>query len=211
MFNFDDEEAWLSYFDFLAENDFLVLDNQLLEKEVLELKNDLLKRKEEDAFKQAGIGTLNEFQIAKSIRGDKISWLKPSEATGALKDFFLSVDELIRMLNRYCFLSLSGFEFHYAHYPSGTFYKRHLDQFSSRNNRMISLIVYLNTGWAKGDGGELAIYFDDKTEIIEPIGGRVVIFKSDVLEHEVLLSDKDRYTLTGWLTRLPPSISFLDL
>jgi SM-20-related protein len=32
-----------------------------------------------------------------------------------------------------------------------------------------------------------------------PEWGRTVIFKSDLLEHEVMVSEQDRLSITGWL------------
>ncbi len=35
-------------------------------------------------------------------------------------------------------------EFHYALYPEGTFYKRHLDTFQNDDRRKLSIVYYLN-------------------------------------------------------------------
>jgi SM-20-related protein len=106
-------------------------------------------------------------------------------------------------------LSLAGYEFHYAHYPERTFYKRHVDQFKDRSNRLITFILYLNDGWSPGDGGELMIYKGDQEIKVEPIMNRCVLFKTEGLEHEVLLSNTSRFSLTGWLLYQPSGVGYL--
>ena len=93
-------------------------------------------------------------------------------------------------------------EFHYAIYPEGTFYKRHLDTFQNDDRRKLSMVCYLNDdSWDKANGGELVIYPESSKEvIIYPLPGRLVIFESQILEHEVrpVLNDM-RLSITGWL------------
>ena len=113
---------------------------------------------------------------------------------------------LIFMFNRYCFLSLSGYEFHLAKYPPGGHYDKHMDQFQNRSNRLISVIIYLNDEWQKGNGGELEIDHNDQSVLISPLAGRCVFFKSDKVLHGVLESNADRYSLTGWLLHKPSAL-----
>jgi len=80
----------------------------------------------------------------------------------------------------------------------GAFYKKHKDAFKSDDARRISVILYLNKNWEKENGGELKLYLENSEETIEPISGRLVVFESH-LEHEVLESKTDRYSITGWL------------
>lgn len=92
-------------------------------------------------------------------------------------------------------------EFHYAVYPKGTFYKRHLDTFQNDNRRKLSIVCYLNEAdWPKENGGELTIYTTDQAVDILPLPGRVVLFESQVLEHEVKrVQASKRLSITGWL------------
>ena len=159
-----------------------------------------------DGFHQAGIGALADNQIKRSIRGDLTYWLDSKRDTN-LAPYWDLLHDTINTLNQYCYLSLSGFEFHLAHYPPGAHYSRHLDQFANRNNRMISMIIYLNENWQKGDGGELEIVeSDDKVVLIEPIARRCVMFKSAEVLHGVLEAHKSRYSLTGWLLHYPAAL-----
>ncbi|MEQ9305759.1 MAG: 2OG-Fe(II) oxygenase [Marinoscillum sp.] len=202
------EDIWINWVDRLSEDNFLVIDDFISDKELSVFLGYFKEHLEEQEFKKAGIGTGSEFQLKTEIRGDYIRWLD-REKDVELQDFFAKVDESISVLNRYCFLSLSGSEFHMAHYPAGTFYKRHLDQFNQRSNRLISVILYLNKDWKNGDGGELKVYLDDREETIEPVAKRLVLMRSDKVEHEVLMTNRDRYSLTGWLLYQPPGLKFL--
>jgi len=173
------------------------------------IRSFLESKMEEDEFSKAGIGTQQAYQVDTSIRGDFVYWLDlPRDEE--MRPFFMLAEEVVRNLNRLCFLSLSGFEFHLAHYPSGAFYKRHVDQFRERRNRLISVVIYLNDNWQPGDGGELKIFQPEDREVrVEPIARRCVMFKSDVVEHEVAETRVSRYSLTGWLLYNPPGLGYL--
>jgi SM-20-related protein len=94
---------------------------------------------------------------------------------------------------------LNDYEFHFACYEAGTFYRRHKDVFSNDDSRKISAVLYLNKNWKSGDGGELVIY--EKEEIkAEPKAGALVVFESHI-EHEVLTSHTERISITGWIKR----------
>ena len=112
---------------------------------------------------------------------------------------------MVVYLNRTCFLGILQKEFHYAVYPKGTFYKRHLDTFQNDSRRKLSMVCYLNDkNWLASNGGELTLYLPDETgeqalDII-PRPGRVVIFESQILEHEVKpVLNSERLSITGWL------------
>lgn len=195
--------------DELSQNDFVVIDDFLNQTQFTTIRAFFLSHL--DAFSKAGIGALGDNMIRRDIRGDFTYWLDRNRDT-ELSDHWELVDETIHIFNRYCFLGLSGYEFHLAHYPTGGHYDKHLDQFNNRNNRLISVVIYLNIGWQKGDGGELEIFQKDNTSIlVEPIGARCVMFKSAEVPHAVLASNKPRYSLTGWLLNQPSALGkFLD-
>lgn len=168
----------------------------------------LLQKLEVDEFKRAGLGSAFNNQKDTSIRGDFTYWLDKDRDT-LLTPAFDLIEEIKFALNRYCFLSLTGYEFHLACYPAGTFYKRHVDQFQDRSNRMISVIIYLNEGWKQGDGGELKIYKEDEELLIDPIAGRCVMFKSADVPHEVMKTNVGRYSLTGWMLYQPSGVGYI--
>lgn len=190
--------------DELSENDYVVVDQFIRDDIFTEMRTSFLSHLPE--FTEAGIGALQENMIREDIRGDHTFWLDRKRDTH-LAAFWHLVDETMQIFNRYCYLSLSGYEFHFANYPPGSKYNKHLDQFNQRNNRMITVIIYLNKGWKTGDGGELEIFLKTgETKIIEPIQARCVLFKSAKLSHRVLLTNKNRYSLTGWLLYQPSKL-----
>ena len=131
----------------------------------------------------------------------------------------------------------------------GCKYPRHVDNVSppsvggGSDYRKLTAILYLNPNWREGDGGELRLYLKDAGGVaaaaaidggsdgnvdryvdLSPVGGRLVLFWSDEVPHEVLenaphvpLGDDqnehcdgdvreegggspfDRYALTIWL------------
>ncbi len=181
-----------------------IVDNFLTQPEVIALANRLHERREAGQFRAAGIGN-QHVTIENTIRGDEIMWLDESSATPDEAAFLRRINEFIEYVNRTCYLGLQEYEFHYALYPTSTFYKRHLDQFRSDSRRKLSVVCYLNTDWHDTDGGQLALYVPgsgnepEQQVIITPTGGRLVCFESARLEHEVLPATRERLSVTGWL------------
>ncbi len=146
---------------------------------------------------QAGIGSNDGKSYDLQIRRDKIYWVDPTSENQYEKEFFRILNSFIAHLNRTCYTGLNDFEFHYAVYEPGSFYKKHIDQFRYNNARKFSFITYLNEGWVEEDGGSLVIYGNDIDKVL-PVGGRSVFFKSSELEHEVETANRMRMSLTGW-------------
>ena len=146
-------------------------------------------------------GTGNEAVAVqnKLIRGDKIYWLDRKHNNPHENDFFDLMDSFVSHLNSTCYTGITGYEFHYTLYETGSFYKKHLDQFRNNGSRQYSMIMYLNADWKENDGGELRIHHIDSQQNISPVNGKSVFFKSSELEHEVLLTNKPRLSITGWL------------
>lgn len=152
-------------------------------------------------FRHARIGIGAARQLRPEIRSDRVMWLDPSQASPALADYFSRLEQLRLALNETLFLGLFGFEAHLTVYPAGSFYRRHLDQFRGAAHRIVSCIRYLNDDWSAGDGGQLRLYLPDNGEPVGvlPEGGKLVVFLSDSMEHEVLPASRERFSLTGWL------------
>ncbi|RUA34045.1 MAG: oxidoreductase [Bacteroidetes bacterium] len=159
-------------------------------------------------FKKAGIGKQALFQLDKSIRGDYIQWLDRNNQHKIVLEFLDKMEGLKSALNETCYLGLKDFETHFAIYPENTFYKKHVDRFQQNAHRVISFVLYLNENWQEGDGGELAIYLNNKTEVVQPLAGRLLLFRSE-LEHEVLMSYRKRYSITGWMLDKDMNLTFL--
>lgn len=173
---------------------------------VRDLRADLEQLRANDELERAGIGRDLDFQLAERIRGDRIHWLSRSSRVQAR---LLAQMEALRLtLNESLFLGLFEFEAHYAHYPPGSFYRRHLDSFRGAANRIVSAVIYLNEDWREGDGGELVLYAESGDEVlatIAPMAGSMLLFLSEELPHEVLPAKRDRYSIAGWY-RLNASI-----
>ena len=190
--------------DGISDKDYVVIDHFFREELYAEIRSFFLSKLPN--FKEAGIGVDSDNQINSKIRGDFTYWLDRKRDAN-LESFWELLDEIIHMFNRYCYLSLSGYEFHLAHYPSGGHYDKHLDQFENRNNRMVSVVIYLNEGWQKGDGGELEIFEKDGSSfLVEPLAMRCVMFKSAEVPHAVIQANKSRFSLTGWLLYQPSTL-----
>ena len=189
----------------IANQRFSIIENFFIASEVSILRTSLLERQEENAFKKAAIGNRVNEVIMKSIRGDMILWMDEGNANSAESLFFEKVNNLISYLNRTCFLGILQKECHYAIYPSGTFYKRHLDTFQNDDRRKLSFVFYLNEeDWKAEYGGELVLYLNTEGQaaekVIYPFPGRVVIFESQIIEHEVKpVLQSQRLSITGWL------------
>ncbi len=185
----------------LGEKHYSIVEDFFNPKEVVALRGSLLKLYEENNFKKSAIGNKTNEEVIKSIRGDFILWINEQQANLAEKIYFDKINALVEYLNKTCFMGILQKEFHYAVYPKGTFYKRHLDTFQNDERRKLSIVCYLNdASWQNENGGELVIYTENGEEIINPLPGKIVIFESQVLEHEVKpVLDNKRLSITGWL------------
>ncbi|GAA5220272.1 2OG-Fe(II) oxygenase [Membranihabitans marinus] len=168
-------------------------------KLAVKLRTALVDLHDGELLKRAGIGSQAKLTTNQAIRGDKIYWLDRSHQNDTENLFLDIIDQFVSHLNTTCFAGITGYEFHYAWYEANSFYKRHLDQFENDSGRAYSMIIYLNEDWNEADGGQLCVYLDDRRELIPPISGSCVFFKSSELEHEVLLCHKPRLSVTGWL------------
>ena len=103
--------------------------------------------------------------------------------------------------------------------PGGSVYPLHIDNpqgLAAGDTRKLTCIVYLNPRYREGrDGGELRMILgdvgdDDNGAVVDlpPQGGRLLMFWSDEIPHEVLPSapaarredeQLDRYALTVWI------------
>lgn len=149
-------------------------------------------------YHQAGLGRGRLHRTNPFIRNDDICWLDSGYGADAI---WLGVMEQLRLtLNRHFFLGLFEFESHYAVYPVGGVYRRHLDAFKGEGNRVVSVVLYLNPDWQPADGGELVIYPESEPGGLRflPAAGSLAVFLSEELPHEVLASRRTRYSIAGW-------------
>ncbi|MBC7540017.1 MAG: 2OG-Fe(II) oxygenase [Bacteriovorax sp.] len=146
------------------------------------------------------IGKGSNEQIIPSVRNDSIYWLSETHNSRVQNEYLDQINKLIRILNRELYLGLKQFEGHFARYDQDGFYKKHLDQFKGNNERLVSVITYLNTPL---QGGELKIYSRDNQDVVEveiaPRAGTLVCFLSNQIYHEVLPTKSERLSIAGWL------------
>lgn len=171
----------------------------LSDKLATALRANLIALNSGDQLERAGIGNRAKRSTDLSNRGDKIYWLDRSHKDEFEDQFLNQMDEFVAYLNASCYTGITGYEFHYALYEKGTFYKKHLDQFQDNKSRAFTMIMYLNVDWKEEDGGNLCIYHEKHKQIVNPKSGSSVFFKSSDLEHEVLSCNQQRLSITGWL------------
>jgi SM-20-related protein len=188
----------------LAEQDWVLLENYFSKDLTRELHLDAQRLWQKGAFQAAKVGRSSEQKKASEIRSDWTHWVDLHAATYQKLD--REIQALQSNLNQKLYLGLQDFECHFARYGEGQFYDRHIDQSTSKSplhgERVLSFVLYLNPNWQPGDGGELCL-FHQETEIqIQPQWGRVILFRSDTVPHAVLMSKKERWSLTGWFRRI---------
>lgn len=152
----------------------------------------------------AAVGRGGERLVRREIRSDLIGWLVPARSA-AETEFLEAMEELRTALNARLFLGLFELEAHFALYPVGSRYGRHLDSFRDRQNRILSVVFYLNPQWQPEDGGILRLWDDRGTprgEVL-PEAGRIVLFLSAAIPHEVTPTRRQRASVTGWFRGAP--------
>ena len=154
--------------------------------------------------------------VSTAFRGDRTCWV----TVDLCKDMHLEamktlVQKLIKgTKNLVTDLDLiPDYSLQFAIYPgNGAGYVKHLDfdrnkhkheGIATSTGRKLTAILYLNEEW---EGGQLRTYnktadgLDDVSCDIDPALGRMVLFRSDIVEHEVLPSWRDRMALTFWIS-----------
>lgn len=151
-----------------------------------------------DEYTPAAVGRGFDQQENNFVRTDEIYWLDPSNDV----DWFWAdlMEQLRLAINKSLILGLFEHEAHYACYQPGSFYKRHVDAFKGEENRIVSVVLYLNPDWLPTDGGEFVIYPDQSLsgESFLPKGGSLAVFLSEDFPHEVLAAHRTRYSIAGW-------------
>ncbi|MGV8327577.1 2OG-Fe(II) oxygenase, partial [Pseudomonas aeruginosa] len=104
----------------------------------------------------AAIGRGDGQVIREGIRGDLTQWLEPGESE-ACDEYLGVMDSLRQALNASLFLGLEDFECHFALYPPGAYYQKHVDRFRDDDARTVSAVLYLNDAWLPEHGGALRL------------------------------------------------------
>jgi SM-20-related protein len=160
-------------------------------------------------LRPAAMGQGEQREIRTGLRGDTIAWLEENPASTAQAEFLSRMEDLRLAANRELQLGLFDLEAHFARYPAGARYHKHLDIFQQDSRRTLSVICYLNSGWREAEGGQLRLYPDEHgaedagfVDIL-PESGTLACFLSHRHAHEVLPATRSRLSLTGWFRRRP--------
>lgn len=154
------------------------------------------------AFHAAGIGR-GQATVRSEIRGDHVLWLDENQSGPVLKSVLEKLEKLRLAVNQNLFLGLFDVELHFAIFPPGAGYQRHLDRFRNDDRRSLTVILYLNDDWQREDGGMLRFWPEENGAALEiaPTGGTLVTFLSERFWHEVQPARRERLSLTGWFRR----------
>lgn len=187
----------------LASIGYAIVPNFVDYSVVSELRNELLQLQVANSMRRAGVGQGTNLMVRDELRGDSICWIDHADS-GTPHSSYLGKLELLRQtVNKTLMLGLFEYEGHFAIYPPGAFYHRHLDHFQQDAHRTLTCILYLNRDWKEGDGGQLRLYLEGegasaKYLDILPVAGTLVTFLSANFWHEVLPATRERMSVTGW-------------
>ncbi len=151
---------WSASLASLEARGFFVLDDMLGDSACAELIQDFDERRRQGQFQDAGVGASADVQ--RKIRKSELIWLEPENPPMKARPFIDTMQDLKNLLNRNFYMGLNEWEAFYSVYRPGSFYRRHVDNFKGKNNRIITFILYLNQNWQRPKGGELRIYWDPR-------------------------------------------------
>lgn len=189
--------------DHLADRGWCVVDLASTLTLADQLHRECIAKERQSDLVSAGIGSRTHHHVNQQVRGDRIQWWIAGQTSPPQTQFLDLVERLRMLLNRSFFLALHDAEIHYALYPPGAGYQPHIDQFSRCADRQISLVYYLNPNWTPEAGGQLRLHLNDGPLDIDPMAGRLVLFRSALILHEVLPATRTRASVVGWLRNRP--------
>lgn len=189
----------------LAEKGWCALPGFLSHDLVQRLARDAEALHESGQLRPAATGQGTQREVRAGLRDDAIAWLEEDCTSPAQKEYLARMEELRLAVNRELQLGLFDLEAHFALYPAGARYQKHLDVFQQDSRRTLSTICYLNADWQETDGGQLRIHLDEtggssRIDVL-PEGGTLACFLSHRFAHEVLPANRERLSLTGWFRR----------
>jgi SM-20-related protein len=196
---------------------FIVKDNFLGQESLTRYHQNASELFENGKLKQANMGATTENKWTdSSIRSDHLLWLNDIEDKESPKWKETDLTPLLELVNKMkgiqnelngaCNFDSNKTQIQLTCYPGeGARYIRHLDAYVGSSERRITCLYYLNPEYKDANdaklGGDLRVFHDnsdDQFTDIAPIGDRLVIFQSRLLEHEVLASYFKRFAITVW-------------
>jgi SM-20-related protein len=181
----------------LASDGWCVITDLLTSAETFALGEECGRLHDGDQLRPGRIGSE---RLSSALRGDSTGWFVDDAPSVAQRMFGEHMDRLRGVLNRELMLGLVDTEAHYAAYPIGAGYARHLDRPRGNDARVISAVFYLNDAWQPSEGGALRLHLPDGGwHDIAPLGGTLVLFLSADFEHEVLPATRRRLSIACWM------------
>ncbi len=176
--------------------------------EALQIRNAVVALDDQGRTRAAKVGGGARVQVDLDQRRDRITWLLDCGDVEALKPLNEIFEGVRIALNEGAWLGLRRFDVQLAFYAGqGGFYKSHRDSFPGRANRIVTAILYLNLDWVTAHGGALMLHVEPVVVEVAPIAGRLVVFMSEVVEHEVLPVFSPRVAATAWFYQSEPFIA----
>ena len=146
------------------------------------------------AFTRSGTGATGRQDDR--VRTDRTGW--EADLPGVFPGLRERFVELRTELNQAAWLGLAVFTVQLAVYDPGGLYAAHHDATRGDAARRVTAILYLNPDWQQTDGGCLRVHAEGGHRDVQPRGGRLVVFRSDRLRHEVLPGSAVRHAATAW-------------
>lgn len=142
----------------------------------------------------AGVGARG--QIAPEVRSDRTAFVTAEDGRwAALVGWF---DALRAPLAEGLRVALPACSVQIAVYGPGDRYAAHVDAIRGEPTRRLTALLYLDRTWAPQDGGALRVHTAAGPRDVAPLGGRLVLFRADVVEHEVLAPTRPRPAAAAW-------------
>ena len=138
----------------------------------------------------------------KDVRESQVSWLHSSDIEFAFRrvtDGILSINS--QFFNFDLFGLSEGFQFTRYDAPTGH-YGMHIDKIFNSTVRKLSLTIQLSSP-EDYEGGELALKFGAKADLMPKDLGKMVVFPSYVLHEVRPVTKGTRYSLVAWVTGKP--------
>jgi SM-20-related protein len=190
----------------LADEGWCVMPDFLSAAQTRALADECRAIRDAQRLTPARVGAL---RTATPLRGDSTHWFQADALSAPQRAFIDRLDALRMTLNRELMLGLVECESHYAVYPPGAGYTRHLDRLRDSDARVVSAVFYLNEAWRAADGGALRLYLaDGSSRDILPHAGTLLLFLSAQFEHEVLPATRERMSIACWMRQRTPGPMF---
>ncbi|ETO05471.1 2OG-Fe(II) oxygenase family protein [Reticulomyxa filosa] len=178
-------------------------------------------KKNDEKVQFENVTDSNSVWRSEDVRSDLHAWMHSDDANIAkdLRNVITQIDKIRVWLNKHVQFGCQDTQVQVSCYPGdGSRYRAHLDevyvddstiqsirnseQISAKKTRRITALLYLNERWNTTEcGGAVRIYLSDGVyRDIEPVAGRLLLFNSQWLPHEVMpVFHRDRFAITLWM------------